>query len=477
MIQIILDGEDPVYATYSWHWAGTTFKWEELETDDEHPHVYVGKGGHANWERGGVRFFQAFSIPISQGDITPQKADDFQSILPPVKNFSTWNDYRGLWGEKAARPGDSGPHSPQFVGYGFFNPIVRWSKPIFWSNNPLPTGWFAQANSPVNLSVKDGVGNIVGMHPDGSISATIPGVYEFIPSNNGPEYVTILTNADLTFSLEGTGDGTMDFFVSRFGANGTFDLVFEDVPITTSFRAELPISSSNPENALFVDTNGDGTFDQKFLPGVLDPVIFVSNSSNEVQQDEISNTTQGGGRRGSPGRGGSAIAADDSMRRIVQAAPPSLVVTGTEKMSDTLSPVFADVPVNSPYVDAVYALFARGIISGFVNENGRYFFPNQPVTIAEFSKMLCKTHGSPWDDVLPRTLSAQNDHWSYGYIARLELMGLTIFRDPLINVDAPITRDQAATMLNELNAANFVIPSFEHLSRAEAAFLFFSMLK
>ncbi|MDO8656085.1 MAG: S-layer homology domain-containing protein, partial [Nanoarchaeota archaeon] len=167
----------------------------------------------------------------------------------------------------------------------------------------------------------------------------------------------------------------------------------------------------------------------------------------------------GGGRRGSPGRGGSAVAADFSLHRLVTAIPPSLVVTGQEdpqeEMSkeEDLSFSFIDVPPDAPYTHALYELVKRGIVSGYEDEKGnplQYFYPDRPVTIAEFSKMLCKALGLPWDDVLPRTLSAQNDHWAYGYIAKLELLGLRVFHNSLINIDSDLTQPMLNSMFEDL---------------------------
>ena len=139
-----------------------------------------------------------------------------------------------------------------------------------------------------------------------------------------------------------------------------------------------------------------------------------------------------------------------------------------------------DVPSNAPYAHALHELVKRGIVSGYEDKKGNplhYFYPDRPVTIAEFSKMLCKALGLPWDDVLPRTLSAQNDHWAYGYIARLELNGLAVFHDPLIQINSPISRAQYESMLDELDISDVVTPNSENLSRAEAALLLFSVLK
>jgi len=197
-------------------------------------------------------------------------------------------------------------------------------------------------------------------------------------------------------------------------------------------------------------------------------------------------TNNGGGRRGSPGRGGSAVAADFSLHRLITAIPPFLVVTGQEeqeKMQPEEQDVpfsFIDVPPDAPYAHALYELVEHGIVSGYEDEKGnllQYFYPDQPATIAEFSKMLCKALGLPWDDVLPRTLSAQNDHWAYGYIARLELNGLAVFHDPLIQINSPISRAQFKSMLNELDISDVVTPNSENLSRAEAVLLLFSVLE
>src|SRR3989338_338307 len=283
MIQLILDPETehPLYAIYSWHWGGTVYKWEELEvTNETHPHVYVGKGGHASWGEGGVNFYV---IEKQRGDITPDTSDVESIKLTSLncdmncENFSLleipenqWNNFPGIWGEpeKLFSPGSGGPFSPKFIGYGLNNPTIRWSEPIKCSNDPTPFGWSAQANSPVNLSVFDPSGNRVGANVDGTIDAEIPGLYEFVPSDDGPEYVTIFTEERLMFELQGTDVGTMDFFVSKL-SEPPFDealgmtqmnqnaMVFEDVPVSPTFIGIV----STEDDLMQIDQNGDGVLD------------------------------------------------------------------------------------------------------------------------------------------------------------------------------------------------------------------------
>lgn len=59
-------------------------------------------------------------------------------------------------------------------------------------------------------------------------------------------------------------------------------------------------------------------------------------------------------------------------------------------------PAFADVPAGHPAYEAVQRLAARGVVSGYVEADGRYLFrPDEPVTRAQFAKMLVGTVGLP----------------------------------------------------------------------------------
>lgn len=59
-------------------------------------------------------------------------------------------------------------------------------------------------------------------------------------------------------------------------------------------------------------------------------------------------------------------------------------------------PVFADLPVGHPAHDAVQALVGRGVVAGYAGPGGlREFRPDEPVTRAQFAKMLVGALGLP----------------------------------------------------------------------------------
>ncbi|MHB1345412.1 MAG: peptidoglycan DD-metalloendopeptidase family protein [Thermoleophilia bacterium] len=59
-------------------------------------------------------------------------------------------------------------------------------------------------------------------------------------------------------------------------------------------------------------------------------------------------------------------------------------------------PTFADLPVGHPAHDAVQALVGRGVVAGYAGPGGlRVFRPDEPVTRAQFAKMLVGARGLP----------------------------------------------------------------------------------
>ena len=292
MIQIIIDqlSRNPIYSTYSWHWGGSTNSWEELTLNGSHPNVFVGKGGHASWKNEGVNFYKFTDAPnvVSlldpRGDIAPTLLDENRTELHSIisdhdcfdgcepysllaiplgdrNETNDWNSFPGKWGEKGSVLGTSGPETPQFVSYGTAS--NRWSYPITWSNSPNPSGWDVIANSPVNLSIFDSQGRRVGALENGEIQADIPGTYYFSSSDGGPEWVTIFTDDELTFVLEGTDTGTMDFSATRFGPDieEPVQVNFDDVLLTASFVGVVESANDTPSSTMLIDSDGDGDID------------------------------------------------------------------------------------------------------------------------------------------------------------------------------------------------------------------------
>jgi hypothetical protein len=304
MIQLIVDPDTltPEYATYSWHWAGSNYIWPpkrggeeneiELQLTGDHPHVFVGIGGHANWANGGINRYKGFFSLM--GDITPESnatnavllreqqlqipctstCEPYSVLRIPTDDNSElddWNSFSGMWGENKPghQNGEHGPNSPGYISYGTTNPIVRWKNPIAWTNDPTPAGWGAQANSPINLSIFDSLGKRVGLLPDGSIQTDISGTYYFHHSNNEPEWAVILTDDMLSFQIDGTGEGPMDFYVSKFSPEEgeQINLKYEGVPITETFVGYVKPNSDSQDTIMEIDEDGDGDIDKLFNSG------------------------------------------------------------------------------------------------------------------------------------------------------------------------------------------------------------------
>jgi hypothetical protein len=115
----------------------------------------------------------------------------------------------------------------------------------------------------------DSAGNRVGALADGSDQLDIPGTYHFSSSDNGPEWATIFTDDNLTFQLEGTDTGTMDFSVSRFGSDigAAVQINFNNVPLSPAFVGILRAENGVPKNVLEIDADGDGDIDSLYLEG------------------------------------------------------------------------------------------------------------------------------------------------------------------------------------------------------------------
>ncbi len=101
MVQVIVEGGEPVMAAYSQHFSGQWARWEDVLLRRDHPIVYVARGSHANYFRSyqGVLGLQNDVVSGLGPTLGP---DDYQLVLlgemhslPPEQ---AWLGFVGRWG-------------------------------------------------------------------------------------------------------------------------------------------------------------------------------------------------------------------------------------------------------------------------------------------------------------------------------------------------------------------------------------------
>ncbi len=122
--------------------------------------------------------------------------------------------------------------------------------------------------SPLDISVKDNLGNVLGFSEDGSLENQIPNasfeVFEhnkfvFLPEDEGQTY---------QINLKGTGEGTFTFKVENVENNQTTETqVFSNIPVSTSLQGT--VNESSHQAILNLDINGDNTIDQVVQPSTI----------------------------------------------------------------------------------------------------------------------------------------------------------------------------------------------------------------
>ncbi|MBU0766495.1 DUF4215 domain-containing protein [Patescibacteria group bacterium] len=103
---------------------------------------------------------------------------------------------------------------------------------------------------------------------------------------------------------------------------------------------------------------------------------------------------------------------------------------------------FKDIPFDAWFALFVDAVSRKGIVSGYRDNFGRplgIFKPSESVTFAEMAKMVSEAAQLGTSGVVPATFSARG-HWAQGYIAKLEELGITAFRDASLDIDQSVSR-------------------------------------
>ena len=127
----------------------------------------------------------------------------------------------------------------------------------------LSSGWLFSKHSPVDMSIYDSSGNRTGPISDGNFEENIPG--SSYTTLDDAAFIFILDNGSYNIKFAATGQGSFDFRVRKFeNENASQEILYNDVPLTTSTKAELTFNTSSGQNPImYVDEDGNGTTDKE----------------------------------------------------------------------------------------------------------------------------------------------------------------------------------------------------------------------
>jgi hypothetical protein len=345
LVQVMVDKEgNPTRAAYSQHvkipflpGGGTRLAWNDIpyKTDDTHPWVFVGKGSHASYFSPGP-FIYPIDVDETSFDgiaILPPEVYDARIFDLPNTTLKTWApnpiiitdtqpswmNFQGTWGRGGWTPipivGSAlseAPKGPHWKG-------EKWGNPIGWANSlPLDSDWWLELNTSLGIIVNasaelhlyDAVGRHVGPNDSGGVDLEIPEA-QYLISDTGVETAIIVPDADTgsgyTAVVQGTAGGVFDLLVALPDTyQGLLHrATFTEVPMTGVSIAELElrvtpaaqtITLSSPHLTLWLDQDGDGTFDTSRSPdsttqGALDTTLPQAVTDLAVVADPIQPTT------------------------------------------------------------------------------------------------------------------------------------------------------------------------------------------
>jgi len=299
MMQIVLDkfSKLPTNTTYSFHYGGATYSWNEIELSNAtHPKIYVTVGGHGSWPTTGEHPWvqKIYGVCGTSKDTT---ASNGTTWYPETYNLidissKSWTNFLGTWGELNGE-GRTGPNSPPFIKYK--DAPNRWSNPIEWAINPSPTAYVVCTGSPVNLNAYDEQGHKVGLDSEGNIIAEIPNTYVYVPSDNEKELLVILDSKPIKFVINATGEGAFNLSITNFDkeTNTETTITYQDVRVINETVATLNFAPTNPNFILQIDDEGDGEIDITTIPDEItvqgEPTSQEEDTDNDGLADSVDN--------------------------------------------------------------------------------------------------------------------------------------------------------------------------------------------
>lgn len=172
------------------------------------------------------------------------------------------------------------------------------------SNNSLPT-YISQSkpnfpnsyqqlsvHSPVNISVYDKVGNLVGIDSSRQ-GGDFVFISEDIPNSdyteiNDQKYITVPMGVSYVVNLEGKGIGTFTLNIDQYENGTSSHKSFVNVPVSSLLTAEVNIGEDNLVGDLNIDMNGDKIIDLAIAhQEVFDPIMYLKMLKGVIKNFDL----------------------------------------------------------------------------------------------------------------------------------------------------------------------------------------------
>jgi len=170
----------------------------------------------------------------------------------------------------------------------------------------------------------------------------------------------------------------------------------------------------------------------------------AANAQNEKEKNPTSDSRPGSGGGGG---GGGGFSVSVSPSKGTEKDEGTINANANESTVISGKPVFEDMDEAKWAIEAVEALYKKGIINGTSKMS---FEPNRGITRAEFAKILVLSAGlSPISEDVFNDVHSQ--HWSYTYVAAAYEAGIVLGDDNKnFNGEKIINREEMAVMVHRL---------------------------
>lgn len=284
LVEVELDaGMQPSRVSASQHSYGKMRQWQDVETRDGHPVIYVGRGSHANYFEPGNHSIEVLEIPDPMIIDEADSHDNGRVIMPRVLPLPgsilsmpgyRWLNFSGHWGEVNGIPEADPPPGPPWSG-------DRWRHPLAWQGLEWDglagmegklVGLEARVSRAVRISLS-GVAGSVGDNLAGAVEDRIPGSQFFDVEAVGKKVISVPSNGNpFECQLKITAGQTVSTPLQLSFADpksGSFvSLNYSDIPVGPGTVAGLAIGPAFASTgyAVQVDNNGDGIADITLVP-------------------------------------------------------------------------------------------------------------------------------------------------------------------------------------------------------------------
>ena len=296
-VELGRDGR-PARVSASQHAYGKIRRWQDMETRDGHPVIYVARGSHANYFDPGDHSIELGGIPTP---VAVDETDGFatgrvmQTTVMPLPGTAfdipgfRWLNFKGSWGEENGNPAGDAPLGPVWSG-------DRWNKPFSWERlewdgfdgiRGMVAGLRAQVDGLVKIDLFDARGGHVGEDAQGSVEKTIDGSqYLEAPEINRKAVIAPYDGSN-EYRLQLTADAAilslLHLTLADPGRCTLTTLFYHTVPLGARATATLTVTKgANPADlAIHLDTDNDGVADATRMPDELSelPLDYTPSSA------------------------------------------------------------------------------------------------------------------------------------------------------------------------------------------------------